>query len=315
MRNAPKRNWSQYNQRLKRQARLELYISGDLFTRYEGPRQRGGIQLYKDALIEACLLVRAYFSLALRQTQGFMESLAAKIDKTFVVPDYTTLSRRSRTCKVDIAPRVKKLHQGCVIAIDSTGLSLMTSDSWNRHKHRLRTGNHAWHKLHLVIDTATGDILACEDTPATTNDCEVLPKLLRALPQDDLVAVCADMAYDTVDCRQAIFAAKAQQRIPPKRTAVPTLELKQPRPPAVLAALAARDDAIYYIRANSVNGDSSLARKRWKQLTGYHRRSLVETTMSRLKVHAGSTLKAKRDATKATECRIKCRLLNLLNSA
>lgn len=316
MKNKPNRNWAQYNQQLKRQARLELYIKADIFTPYGGKRRPGGIQLYQDALIEACLLVREYFGLALRQTQGFMESVVARMGENLTVPDYTTLCRRSRRCKVALAPRVKKLQNGYVIAIDSTGLSLMTSDSWNRYKHRpAKTGNYAWHKLHLAMDTETGDILACEDTPATINDCEVLPTLVRALPTDVLDAVCADMAYDTVDCRRAIFAANAQQRIPPKSTAVPTGELKKPLPGSLLPALAARDNAIDYIRANSINGDAGLARSRWKQLIGYHRRSLAETTMSRLKTHTGSTLKAKRPDTKNTECRIKCKLLNLLNAA
>ena len=315
MRTAPNRNWAQYNQQLKRQARLDLYIRQEIFAPYDGLRRAGGVRLYQDALIEACLLVREYFSLALRQTQGFMESVAAKMGGSFAVPDYTTLSRRSRTCKVNLAPHIKKLRPGCVIAIDSTGLSLLTSDSWNRYKHRSKTGNYAWHKLHLAMDTETGDILACEDTPATTNDCEVLPVLLQNLPCGELTAVCADMAYDTVDCRKAIFAMNAQQRIPPKSTAVPTAALKYPKTGAILQVLSSRDDAIYYCRANSINGDDRLARKRWKELVGYHRRSLVETTMSRLKAHAGSALKAKRDDTKATECRIKCKLLNLLNCA
>jgi Transposase DDE domain len=315
-----KRNWSQYNQRLKRQARLELYISKDMFKPFDGVRKSGGVVLYRDALIEACLLMREYFSLALRQTQGFMESIAAQLSKDCAVPDYTTLCRRNRTCRVDIVPRVRQLRQGHILAIDSTGLSLMTGDSWNRYKHhdkkgRDKKGNNAWHKMHIAIDTKTGDILACVDTPATTNDCCILPKLLNALPSNDVAAVCADMAYDTLNCYKAITGMGARPRIPPKRTAIPTAELKKPLAPSDVHALRARDEAIYYVRANRINGDESLARKRWKALTGYHRRSLAETTMSRIKIHTGSTLQSRRDDCKTTECRIKCKLLNLLNAA
>jgi hypothetical protein len=315
MSNKEKRNWSHYNQRLKRQARLELYISKDIFKPFDGVRKAGGLVLYRDALIEACLLIREYFSLALRQTQGFMESLAAQLSQDCAVPDYTTLCRRSRTCRVDIAPRIRQLRQGQVLAIDSTGLSLMTGDSWNRYKHRDKKGNDAWHKLHIAIDAETGDILACVDTPATTNDCCILPKLLGALPSKDVVAVCADMAYDTLNCYKAIIGIGARPRIPPKRTAIPTAELKRPLAPPDVYTLRARDEAIHYMRANRINGDESLARKHWKALTGYHRRSLAETAMSRIKIHTGSTLKSKRDDCKTTECRIKCRLLNLLNAA
>lgn len=315
MKKATKRNWPRYNQKLKRQARLELYVSSEIFAPYDGKRRPGGVVLYQDNLIEACLLVREYFSLALRQTQGFMESLAITIGENLAVPDYTTLSRRSRTCKVSLSSNITQLRQGCIIAVDSTGLSLMTSDSWNRYKHRKNKGNYAWHKLHIAMDTQSGDILACEDTPATINDCQVLPSLIKTVPHDNIGSVCADMAYDTVDCRKAIAAKKARQLIPPKSTAIPTAERKNPYPPTTAHLLKERDEAINYIRANTQNGDDSLARKRWKELVGYHKRSLAESTMSRIKAHAGSVLKSKRDDTKSTECRIKCKLMNLLNHA
>lgn len=313
MKTTQKRNWSQYNQRLKRQARLDLYVSNDIFVPYHGPRRPGGVLRYADALIEACLLVREYFSLALRQTQGFMESLAARLAPDLSVPDYTTLCRRSKRLQVELKPKITRLRQGAILAIDSTGLSLLSADSWNRHKHRKQRGNSSWHKLHLIIDTETGDILACEDTPATTNDCLMLPPLLNALEGPPPKAVCGDMAYDTFDCRKAIAQCGARQLIPPKRNAVAChpehAHWKQ------RDVLQERDEAIGYFAANAVNGCDQLARKRWKQLVGYHRRSLAETTMSRLKTHTGTTLKTKLPQTKTTQCNIKCKLLNILNQA
>lgn len=314
MKTDKKRNWSQYNQQLKRQARLELYVSGDIFTAYEGPRRPGGVIRYQDALIEGCLLVREYFSLALRQTQGFMESLAARFGQpATAVPDYTTLCRRSKGLPVALKPKCAHLRRGAVIAIDSTGLSLLSADSWNRHKHRSKRGNGSWHKLHLVVDTESGDILVCDDTPATVNDCLMLPPLLNALDGPPPEAVCADMAYDTFDCRRAIRQCGARQLIPPKQTAVachPNHTYWKQR-----EILQERDDAIGYFAANRINGSDQLARKCWKQLVGYHRRSLAETTMARLKTHTGTHLKAKTPQTKTTQCQIKCKLLNILNQA
>lgn len=318
MKKQQKRNWSQYNQRLKRQASLEVYISDDLLQqggRYCGPRKPGGVMLYSDGLVEACLLMREYFGLALRQTQGFMESVLQQMSATFPTPDYTTLCRRSKTLAVDLQPKLCRLRQGYVIAVDSTGLSLLSGDSWNRHKHHHKRGKHSWHKLHIVMDTASGEILACRDTPATFNDCQMLPSLLEDLPIMPIEAVCADMAYDTIDCRHAIARTKARQLIPPKATAVHSAALVSPKPEAICRILAERDDAIQYIQYHAVNGNDALARKQWKQLTGYHQRSLVETTMSRLKAHIGSGLTSQLPATKTTQCRIKCKLLNILNHA
>lgn len=311
MKASVKRNWSRYNQQLKSQARVELYVSTDIFSAYAGPRRPGGIQRYGDSLIEACLLVREYFSLGLRQTQGFMESLSARLTPGLKVPDYTTLCRRSKSLKIELKAKRSPLRYGAVVAIDSTGLSLLTADSWNRHKHRTKRGNGSWHKLHLIIDTETGDILACEDTPATTNDCLMLPPLLNALEGSAPQVVCGDMAYDTFDCRRAIYQCGARQLIPPKQGGVAChpnhARWKQRK------VLRERDEAIGYFAANTVNGNDQLARKRWKKLVGYHQRSLVETTMSRLKTHTGTNLKAKLPQTKTTQCRIKCKLLNIIN--
>jgi hypothetical protein len=54
-----KRNWSEYNKKLKSCARLELYIHKDIYENwhYVGKRS-GGKLIYADAVIEMCLTVR-----------------------------------------------------------------------------------------------------------------------------------------------------------------------------------------------------------------------------------------------------------------
>jgi Transposase DDE domain len=42
-----------------------------------------------------CLLLRECFGMALRQTEGFVQSLLLRLDKTLKAPDDTTLSRRA----------------------------------------------------------------------------------------------------------------------------------------------------------------------------------------------------------------------------
>ncbi|NBT36095.1 MAG: IS5 family transposase [Betaproteobacteria bacterium] len=320
MQKRPLRDWRGYNQKLKHQGKIELYVSSEIWEPYAGERRPGGVIRYNDALIKACLLVRIYFSLGLRQTQGFMESLLRALGIYGTAPDYTTLCRRSKTIDVSLQAKIQQPRAvGCVLAIDSTGLSLLSSDSWNRHKHKhhaQKRGNHSWHKLHLIIDTETGDVLVCTDTPANVHDCKVLPQLLEALPKDmQIEAVCADMAYDTLKCRTAIHERQACQRIPPKADAVLSTERKKIGSEDERQVLKERDDAIGYMRANSINGCDKLARKQWKTLVGYHRRSLVESTMSRIKAHTGTVLKSRLPATRKTECMLRCTLLNIENHA
>jgi effector-binding domain-containing protein len=78
---------------------------------------------------------------------------------------------------------------------------------------------------------------------------------------------------------------------------------------------AQRDEALSYFEANKINGSTQKARKNWKKLVGYHQRSLVETTMFRIKAHTGSWLKSKNPKNMTTETKIKCKLLNILNLA
>jgi hypothetical protein len=63
-----------------------------------------------------------------------------------------------------------------------------------------------------------------------------------------------------------------------------------------------RDEAIRAIR--------SQGRRRWKQEVGYHRRSLAETTVYRVKQTFGDRLKNRRLLTPRSEARIRCKKLN-----
>lgn len=66
--------------------------------------------------------IKALFGMALRQTAGFVESLLRLAGLDWVVPDFSTLSRRQRTLAVNIPYRGSKgpLH----LLIDSTGIKV-----------------------------------------------------------------------------------------------------------------------------------------------------------------------------------------------
>jgi len=51
-------------------------------------------------------------------------------------------------------------------------------------------------------------------------------------------------------------------------------------------------------------------RRRWKQASGYHRRSLAETAFFRLKTLCGPTLRSRQFSQQATELFLKAAALN-----
>lgn len=309
------RNWSDYNQRLKRIARVDFFLSSELLESwyYAGPRRRGGKQLYCDGAIELCLTLREFFRLALRQTQGFVQSLLDLMNLSLTAPDYTTLSRRCSHLKV-VFRRLQNSSEPLVLAVDSTGLRVYNRHDWNRLKHKKNAGKwqDKWRKLHLCIDVESGEILSANYTRAAEHDCTQLKPLIDKV-EGTIQAVSGDMAYDTVSCRKAIYEKKAKQLIPPKRCARLNGENRNLRKHG--AVLHEREEAIRYIRYNTLNDDASSARKSWKEKVGYHVRSLVETTMSQVKAHASDQLSNRKEANREVQAMLKCKLINRIIAA
>lgn len=313
-----KRNWSQYNQKLKQIARVEFFISEEAIENwhYSGKRKSGGKIIYSDHVIELSLILKEYYKLAYRQTQGFMESVFNFMQINVQIPDYTTMSRRCGKLQVSLRKKLlTSKNQGqLVIAVDSTGLSLYSGREWNRIKHHSQKTScfEKWRKLHIAIDVNTGEILSSHYGKSTANDGEVLPTLLDAI-DEPISAVCGDMAYDTVNCREAIKKKKAQQLIPPIRNAILTKNNRNLTKQRDI--LQERDEAIKYINHNTINGNKSLARASWKRKVGYHARSLIESTMLQIKQHCRDNLTNRKEQNRIIQSQIKCKIVNLIIAA
>jgi transposase len=311
------RNWAQYNRKLKQGASVELWFCADMLLNwgYTGVRKRGGVQRYSDQVIELCHTIRGVFKLALRQTQGFIQSLLQRLNVTLKVPDYTTMSRRLGKMDVKIKPYHINLSEPIVIAVDATGLSVFSASAWHRTKHKttLHTHNQTWRKLHICIDVETGQILTAGYSSATTNDCLKLPELLADV-SNPIAAVCADMAYDTINCRKAVLERAAQQRIPPKHNArISTTQYgKKSNNHNILNE---RNAAIECIHQTTQNQDISAARSAWKHAIGYHKRSRIEASMWQIKAHTTDVLRNKRETNRKNEAIIKCNIINTLLAA
>lgn len=108
--------------------------------------------------------------------------------------------------------------------------------------------------------------------------------------------VSADGAYDKRKCYEALEATGARVTIPPRRDAKIWQHGNSAGEPWQ------RDENLRAIRR--------LGRKRWKKDSGYHRRSLAETAIFRLKTIFAATLRSRNFAQQTTELFLRATALN-----
>ena len=259
-------NWPAYNKALKRRGSLTIWFDPAMIWEAAPTGKRGRQPDYSDAAIQTCLTMKVLFGMALRKTTGFVESLLHLIGLDWAVPDFSTLSRRQMTLKVNIPYRgsAGPLH----LLIDITGIKVEGEGEWNARKHG-GSKRRVWRKIHIGIDEQTLEIRAAELTTSDVGDAPMLPELLDQIPLDqEIASVTADGAFDTRKCHDAIVARNAAAIIPPRKNA----KLWKPDTSGAIA----RDEAL---RASKRFG-----RMIWRRWSGYHRRSRVETKMHCVKL-------------------------------
>jgi len=286
-------NWSDYNRALIQRGDLTLWLTDEVIDSWQAAPlsgKPGRPRTYSDLAVQCMLVLRLFYRLPLRAAQGLMVSLLLLLDCPLRVPDYTTLCRRQRllAVKVEADPAEGPRH----ILIDSTGLKVFGEGEWKMRQHG-KEKRRTWRKLHLAIDAQTQEIVAAALTTNSLHDCQVLPKLLLEV-EGDITRVTTDGAYDTWECRYEISTRRADAVIPPRSNARVT--------ESDIPEAAQRDQAVEEIR------DEGL--KHWKESSGYHRRSLVETAMFRVKSTFGDKMKAREIQNQIAEAVLKSNVLN-----
>ena len=283
-------NWKAYNAALVQRGSLTIWLADDVLVAWRATARGGAGRplLSSDAAIQCILTLQQVFHLRLRQTEGFVRSLMTLAHVDLPVPDYSTFSRRRQTLAVPL-PRAlpaEPLH----VVIDSTGLKIFGEGEWKARQHGV-SKRRTWRRIHLGSDAASQTILACVVTTNAVVDGDVLPDVLDAIPEP-IQQVSADGAYDWASCYDAIRDRDARAVIPPRTDAV------------------VNPDADWAVRNATVARVAEIGRAAWKQETGYHRRSLAETAMSRLKTMFGSALTSRTLTGQQTEAAIRCAALN-----
>ena len=289
------RNWSAYNAALETRGSLTLWIDEAVLSAWKNTQktgQRGASNTYSDLAIETLLSLKSVYRLPLRQTLGLARSVFELRSIELDLPHYSTLSRRARGLNIELSvtPSAEARH----VVIDSTGVKVYGEGEWKARQHGV-SKRRTWLKLHIGVDEATGEILAAVVTPNSTHDGEVLPELLDEV-DDEIDQVSGDGAYDQSHCYDAIDERGAKAAIPPRKDAKVWFHgnRKGPAHP--------RDENLRHIR--------KVGRSAWKQEVNYHRRSLSETAMYRLKTMFTGEVCARKIETQTTELKIECKLLN-----
>ena len=291
------RNWAAYNDSLVQRGSITVWISDEVIEGWhpkpEGPRQRGGQVQYSDRAIECLLMLRAVYRLPYRQTEGLGRSIMVLLGAEVVVPDYSTLCKRS--LELAVALPTSQAHEVKHIVVDSTGLKVYGEGEWKVRQHGY-SKRRTWRKLHLSVDEARQEIQAVVLTKVGVDDAEAGRQLLDDTP-GPIEQVSGDGTYDKRKFYDACAERKVDRiAVPPQRNARIWQHGNSSKPPLP------RDQNLRRIRRGG--------RKRWKQESGYHRRSLAETAVSRFKTIFGNTLNARTLPRQITEARIKCTALN-----
>ena len=271
-------NWAEYDRALVNRGDLTLWF--DAATIKDGwtpppPVGHGKPGLYSALAVQTCLPLKTLFRLPDRATEVLMKSLMRLNGLDLPASDHTHMSRRAvqLAVKVPRRPRKGPIHVG--------------EGEWKVRQHG-GGKRRIWPKVDLAVDETEKDIIGIEVTTADWGDNELLPGLLGQV-DGEVAQVSADGAYDTEGCHRSIAERGARATIPPRDGAIPWGD-DHPRD-AILAAIAER------------------GRDGWKGDSGYHRRSVAENMMYRLK-QLGERLFSRTFERQVTEVHVRAAIVN-----
>ncbi|UIZ95331.1 IS5 family transposase [Acinetobacter johnsonii] len=283
-------NWSSYNSALINRGNLSIWFDPKTQWYAQPKGKHGRNQTYSDTAIQCCLMIKSLFRLSLRMVTGFVQSLIHLCRLDWTAPDYSTICRRQK--HIDIAINYQKSSNGLQLLVDSTGLKFLGEGEWKRKKHQPEY-RRQWRKLHIGIDAETLQIRAIQLTTNNVSDSQVLGDLLDQIPQDEQIdSVYTDGAYDTKQCRQVIADRQAHAVIPPRKM--------RNRKDTKTSSLE-RNELLRTVKR--------LGRTIWKNWSGYHRRSLIETKMHCIKL-LGDKLRARNFQSQVNEIHARVAVLN-----
>ena len=198
------------------------------------------------------------------------------------VPDYTSLCRRRKSLKVALPRRHTKepLH----LVVDSSGVKVYGEGEWKTLLHG-RARRRKWLKVHIAVDERSNEIVSVHVSGNEVADGDVLCELLGQV-EGKIEKVIADKAYDRRKCYAVIKEKGAVIWRHGNRKGERDL----------------RDENLREIRRVGL--------RRWKEESGYYRRSKVEVAFFRKKMIFSERVRARSFAGQVVEVMVRMAILN-----
>jgi len=289
------RNWRDYNASLVNRGDVTFWFSEEVVDSWEhenDEKKNGRPFTYSDVAVETLLTIRELFRLPYRQTEGLGRALAKLMGADIVIPHHTSLQKRA--AKLGVAIEISRAKGPIDVVVDSTGLKVFGEGEWKVRKHGAGK-RRSWMKLHLAVDPDSHTIVAHTLTDNGEHDADQVEPLLDRVDAE-LDWFYGDGAYDQWKVYGLLKEKEIGAIIPPRKNAKIKRHGNSSEEPLE------RDESLRQIRRQG--------RKKWKESIGYHRRSLAETAMHRVKSAFGGRLKNREPPNQKTEVALRCKLLN-----
>jgi len=287
-----KRDWKQYNKQLINRGNLNFWVTKKSlkFWKAKKKKKAGRPFTYSDEAIKAMLMVRFKYQLPLRELEGLFQFLSNLMDIP-KVPSYTQVCRRMRA--IELPEELISKSKVTDLVLDATGLKVYGEGEWCKKRYG---GKSKWVKLHVGIDPKNGKLLMAEVTEEHVHDTALLEKALKQCNRKK-GKVLFDGIADSKRCYETCRKYNKELLTPPNRRAVYRQE-----PEYCL-----RNEALRIIKG--LGGDE-LARSIWSKLSGYSRRSQVESSIARWKKLLGGRLRSQGLESIKKEVMLKAMILN-----
>jgi len=302
------RNWRQYNEALVQRGSITFWFSEEVVKNWhidDSSKSRGRPRKYSDMAMTCGLTLKAVFKLSFRATEGFVRSLIERMGIKAEAPDYSLFCKRQKTLKISLSQSKIRPGESIQVLVDTTGLKVFGEGEWKVRQHG-HIKKRLWRKLHLALNEANQEIEAFELKELGFQDGDGLPLLINGIDKE-IDRVTGDGAYDQYKLYKLAKRRKFRLITPPKRDAKMTKECigrgsKYKHTPEILEALKDRDSYLEKIR--------EIGRSEWKKAVGYHRRSLAETAVFRVKTLLGNRLSTRKFEHQKVEAAIWCGIIN-----
>lgn len=244
---------------------------------------------YPESFITFVGIIRTVFHLPNRQSEGFFRALSKYV--AIEAPDHTTIGRRVSRLDLRLDEHLICSNEPVAIAVDSSGVKVTNRGDWVRKKHGLE--RRGWLKLHVAVDTRSGQILSMEVTEEDVHDTRILKPLVRgSMKVADVGKALGDGAYDSRANFQFLSDNGVEPVIKVRKNSVPRARGCYARKYAVQEQLQDREG--------------------WSKRHDYGHRWMAESAFSSIKGRLGEHVKAKKLQNMIQEVRLKVFTYNWL---